>query len=194
MSTLRLVREPKKSEPILPNAVLGTLFFIIAESMLFAGFISGYIVVEANYPPGMWPPPEQPRLPIEVTAVTTTMLLASGVLLWWAGRRFRESADAAKSPMGLAVLLGALFVGVQGVEWVQLIGEGLTLTSSSFGGFFYVIVGAHAMHAMPAIVILLRQRQRMLRGELKPDAFAAARLFWYFVVLVWPVLYWTVYL
>ena len=194
MSSLRLVREPEKTTPILPNAVLGTLFFIIAEAMLFAGFISGYIVVAANYPPGMWPPPDQPRLPVEVTAASTTMLLVSGILLWWAGRRFAESPEAAARPMGLAVLLGSLFVGIQGVEWARLIGEGLTLTSSSFGGFFYVIVGAHAMHAIPAILILVRQRLALGRGELKSDAFAAARLFWYFVVLVWPALYWTVYL
>jgi heme/copper-type cytochrome/quinol oxidase subunit 3 len=194
MSTLRLVREPRKTEPLLPSAVLGTLFFIIAEAMLFAGFISGYIVVEANYPPGMWPPPDQPRLPIEVTAMTTAMLLGSGVVLWWAGRRFSQSAESARGPMALAVLMGAVFVGVQGVEWAQLIGEGLTLTSSSFGGFFYVIVGAHALHAIPAICILFLQRRKLLRGKLEAGPFAAARLFWYFVVLVWPVLYWTVYL
>ena len=194
MSALRLVREPEKREPVLPNAVLGTLFFIIAEAMLFTGFLSGYIVVAANYPPGMWPPPDQPRLPVEVTAVTTSLLLASGVMLWWAGRKFKQSPESASRPMAIAVLLGSIFVGVQGVEWVQLIGEGLTLTSSSFGGFFYVIVGAHALHAIPAILILIRQRSRLSAGTLKPAAFAAARLFWYFVVLVWPALYWTVYL
>ncbi len=126
--------------------------------------------------------------------MTTSILILSGVLLWTAGKRFADSPDRALRPMSWAVGLGVLFIGVQGIEWVRLIGEGLTLTSSSYSGFFYLIVGTHALHAIPAIGILMVQCRRLARGELSAEGFAAARLFWYFVVLVWPVLYWTVYL
>jgi cytochrome c oxidase subunit 3 len=70
----------------------------------------------------------------------------------------------------------------------------LTLTSSQLGSFFYVIVGTHALHAMAAIVILALAWQAMRRGTLTRPRLGAVQLFWYFVVLVWPLLYWQVYL
>ncbi len=179
---------------LLPSAVLGMAFFIIAEAMMFSGFISAFLISRANFAEALWPPPGQPRLPVEATAVTTTMLLISGALVLYAGRRFREDPQAARRPMLAAVVLGALFVGIQGVEWARLIGEGLTLTSSSYCAFFYLIVGAHALHAVPAIIALIVMWRRLVAGTLTSEAFTAARMFWYFVVLVWPVLYWQVYL
>ena len=96
--------------------------------------------------------------------------------------------------LNLAIALGAVFIGVQGVEWARLISEGLTLSSSTFGAFFYLIVGTHALHAIPALVVLGWAAMGLRKGTLTADAFAAVRLFWYFVVLVWPVLYVLVYL
>ena len=179
---------------VLPDVVLGTAIFVAVEMMLFAGFISAHTIIEAAYPPGAWPPPDQPRLPVEVTALTTTMLLASGLTLWRAGRRFASDPAGAAPVLNLAIALGAVFVGVQGVEWVRLISEGLTLSSSTFGAFFYLIVGAHALHAIPALVVLGWAAMGLRKGALTADAFAAVRLFWYFVVLLWPVLYVLVYL
>ena len=89
---------------------------------------------------------------------------------------------------------GAVFVGVQGVEWARLLAEGLTMTSSPYGSFFYLIVGVHALHAIPAIAALAWQALLRRRGAMSEESFAAARIFWGFVVLVWPVLYWKVYL
>src|SRR5688572_31524505 len=36
-----------------------------------------------------------------------------------------------------SLILGATFVALQGAEWVALLAQGLTLTSSSHGAFFY---------------------------------------------------------
>jgi heme/copper-type cytochrome/quinol oxidase subunit 3 len=192
---LRVIRpEPLKPFRVLPNAVLGTAIFIGVEAMLFAGFVSAHTIVRANYPPAFWPPPDQPRLPVEATAATTLMLLLSGVALWRSGRRFEEDPEAARPALLLAMALGAAFVGIQGMEWARLLAEGLTLQSSPYGAFFYVIVGAHASHAVPAIVVLAVMLARLQRGTLDKDVFTAARMFWYFVVLVWPVLYVQVYL
>lgn len=185
---------PERRRPSLPNAVLGMVLFVGVEAMLFSGFISAFIVVKANYPPGMWPPPDQPRLPVEATAFTTLMLLASGALLAAAGRRFNQGREGVFAPMAAAVALGSAFIALQGMEWARLLAEGLTLVSSPYGAFFYVIVGAHALHAVPAIVALMVMLARHRRGELTAEAFTAARIFWYFVVAVWPVLYWKVYL
>jgi heme/copper-type cytochrome/quinol oxidase subunit 3 len=183
-----------RRKPVLPNGVLGILLFIGVEAMLFAGFFSAFTIVKANFAPGMWPPPGQPRFPAEATAVTTLILLVSGVLLWWSGRRFETEPASARGLLAASATLGATFIGIQGVEWARLIGEGLTLDQNPYGGLFYVIVGAHAAHAVPALIALVVMWVRMQRGYLDAVSFTVARAFWYFVVLVWPVLYWRVYL
>lgn len=184
----------RQRKALLPDAVIAMVFVIIAEVMLFSGFVSGFAIVKANAPGSVWPPPGQPRLPVESTAFNTLLLLASGAVLFYAGRRFREAPASAKAPFLGALLLGSAFVGLQGMEWAALLREGLTLTSSSYGSFFYMIVGCHALHAVTAIAVLAWLLARLHRGTLSTEAFTAGRMFWYFVVLLWPFLYWQVYL
>jgi heme/copper-type cytochrome/quinol oxidase subunit 3 len=112
-----------------------------------------------------------------------------------AHRAFHRGDRAAMlRPLWAALGFGAFFVVFQGVEWVRLIGQGLTLTSSPLGSFFYTIVGMHALHAVGAIGLLGHACVRLQRGFLTPSLFGAAEALWLFVVGVWPVLYGVVYL
>jgi cytochrome c oxidase subunit 3 len=169
--------------------------FVFTEVMLFAGFISAFVIVQSNAPAGIWPPPGQPRLPIGRTALNTLALLASGVALFVAGRRFQgQRPDSAARWMGSALALGVFFVAAQGVEWVALLRQGLTLTSSQLGSFFFLIVGLHATHAVVAIAALAWAWRALVARRLTDSWLGAIQIFWYFVVLIWPVLYWKVYL
>jgi cytochrome c oxidase subunit 3 len=171
---------------------MGMLIFIICEAMLFAGLISAFTILRAAAL--VWPPPGQPRLPVASTAVNTAMLLASGVLLVVTHRIFPRDRARARRPLLLSMLLGAGFVAFQGVEWFRLIRQGLTLTSSTLGSFFYLIVGMHALHALAALALLAYTWVRLQRGWLAQSQLATAEVFWYFVVIVWPILYGVVYL
>ncbi len=176
------------------NGALGMALFVFTEIMLFAGFVSAFSIVRDSAAVGAWPPAGQPRLPIERTALNTLALLLSGVALWLAGRAFRRGRqDVASRWTGAALALGTTFVALQGAEWTALLRQGLTLTSSQLGSFFYLIIGAHALHALGAIVTLAITWRLLLARRLAEGRFAAVRMFWYFVVLVWPVLYWRVY-
>jgi cytochrome c oxidase subunit 3 len=178
----------------LPNSVLGMIIFVAAEVMFFAALMSAHTIARATVLGGVWPPPGQPRLPVERTAFNTAILLLSGALLLVANRRARESQQEAQPYVAGAIIAGIAFVLLQGVEWVRLLREGLTMTSSSHGAFFYLIVGAHALHAVVAIVALAAVYFPMRRGMLSPSRFAATQVFWYFVVLLWPIIYLRVYL
>jgi cytochrome c oxidase subunit 3 len=188
---LRVLENPR-SAPLVPNAVLGMLMFLFTEMMLFAGLISAHSIARASSIVG-WPPPGQPRLPFEETALNTAALLLSGVLAFFAQRSLRRDRKRTETLLALGIALGTLFVGFQGVEWLGLIREGLTLTSSTHGAFFYLIVGVHALHAIAALAALLRVEIRLRRGVLAPSSLTATALFWYFVVGVWPVIYLQVY-
>ena len=188
---IRVVSE-SRSEPLVANAVMGMLIFVIAEAMLFAGLISAFTIIRSSAM--LWPPPDQPRLPIEETALNTAALLASGVFLFLARRSFGRDRARTQRALLISMLLGAFFVIFQGIEWLALIGEGLTLTSSNFGSFFYLIVGMHALHAIIALGMLAYTWSRLAQGWLASSQLAAAEVFWYFVVGLWPFLYLVVYL
>ena len=188
---LRLAAE-SESQPLISSSVLGMLIFVAAEVMFFAGLISAFSIVRSEAL--LWPPPDQPRLPIERTALNTLALLLSGVALAFAHRAFRRDRRAARTPLLIAMALGAFFVVFQGAEWAALLAQGLTVTSSTLGSFFYLIVGLHALHAVVAIGMLANAYRRLRRGWLAMSQLVTVEVFWYFVVLLWPVLYGVVYL
>ena len=188
---IRVAAESRTTQ-VVSNGVLGMMLFIITEAMMFAGFISAFSIVRASAM--VWPPPGQPRLPLEATAVNTAALLASGFLLYRARRVFQSDREAALTPLLWSMLLGGFFVLFQGYEWIRLIGQGLTLTSSTLGSFFYMIIGLHALHAICALGLLVYTWNRLRSGWLAQSQLATAEVFWYFVVGLWPILYLVVYL
>ena len=109
---------------------------------------------------------------------------------------FSSQASHSKQLLALASALGIVFVSVQGYEWVQLISFGLTITSSTYGGVFYLIIGAHGLHVIGGLLALLACLRRLYSTsqQLTIDNLRAAQIFWYFVVGVWPILYTLVYL
>ena len=186
-------RPQARQAPVIPSAVIGTLIFVVAETMLFLGLISAFMIVKTQAIGG-WPPLDQPRLPIEETAFNTLALLLSGAFLFAANRIFTRDPRAARAPLAIAIALGIFFVGFQGLEWAALLDEGLGLTTSTHGAFFYLIVGTHAAHAAGGLGVLIRAGLQLVQGRLEGGTFQATQLFWYFVVALWPLLYWLVYL
>ena len=184
---------PERPEPAIPHAVFGMVLAIICEMLFFSGLVAAFIVGESANP-GAWPPPGQPRFPVEVTGVNTLALLASGVLALLANRAHGAGRPSFVGLLTAAAVLGAVFLGVQGIEWQGLIREGLTLSYSTHASFFYLLVGMHAAHALVALGGLLWAVAQARKGALGKGGLVAASLFWGFVVLVWPVLYVLVYL
>ncbi|MBW2398540.1 MAG: heme-copper oxidase subunit III [Deltaproteobacteria bacterium] len=181
---------PHRSQ-IMDSRALGMLIFVFTEIMLFAGFISAFTIVRSAAM--AWPPPGQPRLPMEETAINTAALLASGVALAIAHQVYKRNRSQARWPLLAAISLGAIFVVFQGVEWVGMLRAGLTLTSSVLGSFFYMIIGLHALHAVVALTMLVRACLLLNQDRLQPGLFLATQIFWYFVVGVWPFIYLRVY-
>jgi len=200
MSSPTIIAEPRlpvAAEPTskrLPNSVLAMIIFIATEVMFFAALMSAHTIARATVLGGVWPPAGQPRLPVERTAINTAILLLSGILLWIGSRRIRADRSSALRYVAGAIIAGTAFVLLQGVEWVALLREGLTMTSSNHGAFFYLIVGTHALHAVVAIVALTWVYFLMRRGTLALSTFTATQVFWYFVVILWPIIYLRVYL
>jgi len=188
-------REPSPRRP-LDNVRLAMVFLIAAEVMFFAGLVSGFFVLRLAAP--LWPPPLQPRLPILVTGFNTLVLLASSLAMAGAMQALR-ARDGVRLVRGLtaAGALGALFLAIQGYEWMRLIQYGLTVSSGAYGGTFYTLIGAHAAHVVGAlawlgVTLALARGGRFLDGQ--TAVARACAIYWHFVVALWPVLYVSVYM
>jgi heme/copper-type cytochrome/quinol oxidase subunit 3 len=187
---------PPPSRPLLDNVRLAMVFFLSAETMIFAAFVSGFLVLRMAAP--QWPPPLQPRLPVVVTGINTFILLTSSAALIAAMAAFRRR-DRTRLVRGLALTaaLGGLFLAVQGYEWARLIHYGLHVTSGAYGTTFYTLIGLHAAHVIGALVWLLAALRLAAHGRFldgRAGVLRACAIYWHFVVALWPVLYVAVYL
>ncbi len=181
----------RKIEP----AMLGLLLFIVIELMFFAGMISAYLVF--RFSPVVWPPVGQPRLPIEVTAVNTVVLLLSGFTFYKALKVLRQGKKGVYlSLLTLTTFLGIQFLVTQGYEWIQLVKFGLSVHSNVYGGFFYSLVGLHGVHVFGGVLALFWVLIRSLMGAYSAKdnlGVDLCRTYWFFVVGLWPILFSLIY-
>jgi heme/copper-type cytochrome/quinol oxidase subunit 3 len=180
--------------PVVENGVLAMAVFLATEVMLFAGLVSAFLILRAGAP--AWPPPGQPRLPVAVTAINTAVLLASA----WTMQRAAGAAGGERAALlrwlAATTALGATFLVVQGAEWVALVRHGLRASTSLYGATFYTLIGCHGLHVAAAVLTLgvLLALLRLAGPEPCPTRLRVCRLYWLFVVALWPVLYVLVYL
>ena len=78
-------------------------------------------------------------------------------------------------------------ISVAKTGWVRLIGHGIRMTKDIQGATFYTLVGLHALHVVAGLAWLALS-SALGRGE------TLARIYWAFVVLLWPILFALVYL
>ena len=178
---------------VVPSSVLGMLLFIGAEIMFFAGLISAFTITRAGAAADVWRLPAGRLLPAAATGINSAALLLSGFYAFRAGRQRQLHPGAAERSLGAACVLGGLFVVLQGREWWGLLRASVTLYSSPLAAFFYLIVGAHAVHAVGALIALTIAWRRLRTDSLTASFFLGAQTFWFFVVAVWPIIYFRVY-
>ena len=182
-------------EPIVSNARLAVLMFLAAEAMFFAGLIGAFLVFRLGST--TWPPPFQPRLPVAVTGINTVILLVSGLTMRLALRAIRlGTVEKLVRYLLATMLLGGLFLSIQGYEWLRLIEFGLTVSSGIYGATFYTLIGIHGLHVLGAVlwlaVVLIQARRKRFTAEDHTGVEICA-MYWTFVVALWPILYGLVY-
>ena len=175
---------------------IGLIIFIATEVMFFAGLLSSYWVIRAQL--DAWPPLGQPRLPVAVTGLNSLILIGSAIAIAHARYDRKTSSSRTVSGwLGLAAFAGLIFLSIQGFEWIRMLHFGLTAVANIYGGFFYLVVGAHALHVVIALGILVFVTYRARQGHYTASCQTGLRLcriYWIFVVALWPFIYVALYL
>jgi cytochrome c oxidase subunit III len=105
----------------------------------------------------------------------------------------------AKSYLILTMVLGLIFLGIQGHEWGYFAGlkESFTIESGMFGTAFYMMTGFHGAHVAIGIVLLFLAYARLEMNhmdEKRHFTILAASWYWHFVDIIWIGLFFTIYL
>src|SRR6478672_6897128 len=178
-----------------PFGWYGMVFFLASEAFFFANLIAAYLYLRVEHGASYL---EKEKLNVPLAAVNTVILVSSSFVLMWAlGGLRRGNNRRLAIGIALTALLGLIFLGVQGYEYMALVGEGLTVSSSIFGSAFFTLTGFHFAHVSFGVLLLLVCFFRSTRGHFTEGhhfGLTATEMYWHFVDVVWVILFLTVYI
>lgn len=150
--------------------------------MMFAGLTSAYVVRrnQAN-----WVGFELPQ----VFWYSTAVIVFSSITMFLAVRNFKQRMMAKyRSLLTVTFLLGALFVAMQVVGFIQFVNNGLALGKTNSVDFLYVIVGLHAAHVIGGVVALAVMFAKAFSIKVKNYNSVPVEVmatYWHFVDILW---------
>src|SRR5229473_5719837 len=193
-----------------PNLVsVGTIVWLSSELMFFAALFAMYFTIRSvDKGEGLrWP---GAHLDLTLGSINTTVLLLSSVTcqlgvfavergqIRRAGRIGQFWKWGLREWYVLSFLMGLYFVLGQGYEYLGLIHDGLTLSSSGYGSVFFIPTGFHGLHVtggLIAFIFLLGRTYaaKTFTQEQQTSAIVVS-YYWHFVDVVWIGLFTTIYL
>jgi cytochrome c oxidase subunit 3 len=166
---------------------LGLWMFLATVTMLFAAFTSAYVVRRSGTDwRHIWLPP--------VLWINTAMLAASSAAVEVANHRgLRRQWNAASLALAVAVAFGLAFLAGQLAAWRQLVASGVYLPTSPHSSFFFMLTGAHGVHIVAALGVLVWGLAATRSAWANPRAWSArmdlCRTFWHYLGGVWLFLF-----
>ena len=180
-----------------PNIVsVGTIVWLASELMFFAALFAMYFTLRAINPE-VWAA-ETAILNVPFSTANTTILVLSSVTCQL-GVFAAEKGNvvALRRWFVLTFIMGAIFIGGQVAEYVELVNEGLTLQSSPYGSVFYLTTGFHGLHVTGGLIAFLlvlgRTYANRRFGNRQATSAIVVSYYWHFVDVVWIGLFFMIY-
>ena len=169
--------------------MFGLVLFLIAESMIFFGLFSGYMIYYATSPE--WPMGDI-ELELLLPGINSVILIASSFVMHKGQSAIKENdVKGLQLWFGITALMGAIFLGGQLFEYAH---TGFGLTDNLFASCFYVLTGFHGLHVTAGLMFILavlwRSRTKDHYSASEHFGVEAAELYWHFVDVVWVIPFW----
>ena len=164
-------------------------FFVLFESLVFTSYFCVYLYSRTQHEHAFLEAQSALNLPLgvldTVVLLTSSWAIASCVHNSRAGR-YRVANRLAIAAVGLGVIFSALKL----VEWVRLIHEGNTFTSSYFMQYYFFLTGMHAIHLLIGFVALGVLLYRLSDSQRGPqESIEACATYWHTVDLFWVLIF-----
>lgn len=128
-----------------------------------------------------------------VLYLSTALLLVSSAALEIARRQLRSGTlEKLRFWTFATLLLGLSFLVAQTLGWRDLLGQGISMSSSASGSFFYVLTAAHALHVLGGIGALIYVAARVMMSRPWSNRLAAVdatAIYWHFLGVLWVYLF-----
>ncbi len=175
------------------NMLLGVKLGILSEVTLFGALFAAYFVVRSESPG--WPPVRGLERPELLLPGLNTLLLVSSSTTMQLAVRAARGGDRGRILrwLGLTLLLGGIFIMVQGYEFAT---NGFGLDAGVFGSTFYTLTGFHGAHVLAGLAMIAIVANRARLGLISAEhhtAVEATSYYWHFVDAVWLFLFATLY-
>lgn len=168
------------------HSVWAMPLFILAEAMIFVGFLAGYWML--RFSAASWPPAGTPDKEYLTPIFMTILLVSSSVTMHLAERHLepeKESRPDFIFWLCVTMVLGTVFMGLTVYEWSSLLHEGFNLSTNVYSTVFYSITGLHASHVFAGLGIFVCLLIPALCGKVNIPFVKAASMYWHFVDIVW---------
>jgi cytochrome c oxidase subunit 3 len=185
----------------------GMWLFLASELLLFSGLFALYAAYRCEYAVDFVRALHRNTL-VYGTA-NTYVLLTSSFTVALAVWSLRSAAPRRAALLGgLSALLGLVFLVIKAIEYVIHIREGAVpgpyyhfaaqpaLGANRFFTLYWVTTGAHALHVIAGIGVLIFISGRAARGRYSAGdytKFEMGALYWHFVdvmwLFIWPIFY-----
>jgi len=169
---------------------VGTL--IATEAALFSYLLFAYYYTGAVSPAG-WLLESHPTLKLALP--NTIVLLVSSAFAWYGETGvLRRQRSRALLGFSIALVLGIVFVLVQGFEWYA---KPFRLGDSSFSSLYYITTGFHIAHVIVGVLVLAAILLWTALDYFSPRrqlSVSAGVIYWHFVDLVWLLIFTTYYI
>lgn len=175
--------------------IFGFWIFLGAEIMLFATLFTVYAIMADRNGSG---PAAADIFSIGGVLAETFILLTSSFTIGIAIHTMRQGMKKAMMTMlGITLVLGAVFVGIEVYEFFQYIHEGATLQTSGFTSTLLTTLGTHGGHVtfglFWGIAIMIQLAKHGINARTANKTFIFS-LYWHFLDVVWIFIYSFVYL
>lgn len=165
----------------------GVWMLILTEGSLFGYLLLSYFYLYVQSK-NNWPPEGKPEM--LMPGINTVILVSSSFFVWWGEYLIkRNKSRVAVLPQGIAIILGAIFVGVQVKEWFK---KSYGISNNIYGSLYFTITGFHMAHVVIGLIIIFLLLLWTWLGFFSKERHAAVQiggLYWHFVDVVWLVIF-----
>jgi cytochrome c oxidase subunit 1/cytochrome c oxidase subunit I+III len=173
----------------------GILAFVLSETGFFGALILTFLYYNAQPQAG----PTAKELDLFRTGFFSVCLFASSFTIWRSEKALhRGSVVGMVMWLMLTLTLGTTFIAGQGVEYGNLLGQGMRIDSNLFTATFFTLTGFHGIHVIVGLLAMLIVLGLALAGDFStrvpPPALAMVGIYWHFVDIVWVLVLTVVYI
>jgi cytochrome o ubiquinol oxidase subunit III len=175
--------------------LMGFWLFLITDCILFGTLFATYVVLHGNTNGG---PTAHELFTMPGVIAETFILLTSSFTSGLAVLSMNQgNRKGLIGWLAVTALLGASFITLEVTEFVNMVHEGATISTSAFLSAFYTLVGTHGLHVsiglcwMIALMIQLSKHGITSVTRRKVNVIS---LYWHFLDVVWIFVFTIVYL